>query len=375
MYVAIFESGNHSTMIPRTTVSAANGPYAGQNPPPNSGSAFSPPIVAGLDTPPTVSQIVKKNALNRWVDGNSRDWTNLVTWDVHDHDLAVINASTNAVTYLNGLMTIVAGLGTAPNGDVLAVGLDSRNELRFQQNIKSVFARCVGVRVTGGSTAGAAFDLNPHLNYAQTTTSEANRRQSIGDPRGVAFNAAGTVAYVAGLGSNNVIALNPSSGARMATIAIGEGPTGLAMHPGGSHLYALNRFEGSLSTIATGTNAEIARVALHDPTPNAVKAGRKFLFDTHETSGLGQLSCATCHVDGRSDRIAWDLGNPQGSVKLFDQTCQVPGCVSWHPMKGPLTTQTLVGIIGTEPFHWRGEKIDLSEFNEAYVELQGRDSQ
>ena len=142
VYVAIFESGNHSTMIPRTTVSAANGPYAGQNPPPNSGSAFSPPIVAGLDTPPTVSQIVKKNALNRWVDGNSRDWTNLVTWDVHDHDLAVINASTNAVTYLNGLMTIVAGLGTAPNGDVLAVGLDSRNELRFQQNIKSVFARC-----------------------------------------------------------------------------------------------------------------------------------------------------------------------------------------------------------------------------------------
>ena len=40
-----------------------------------------------------------------------------------------------------------------------------------------------------------------------------------------------------------------------------------------------------------------------------------------------------------------------------------------------MVTQTLLGIIGTEPFHWRGEKIDLSEFNEAYVELQGRDTQ
>ena len=375
VYVAIFESGNHSTMVPRATVSAANGPYAGQNPPPNAGSAFSPPMAAGLDAAPTVSHIVKKNALNRWLDGNGRDWTGLVTWDVHDHDIAVINASSNAVSYVNGLMTIVAGLGAAPNGDLLAVGLDSRNELRFQQNIRSVFARCVGARVAGGTTAGAAFDLNPHLDYTQPSTSQANRTLSIGDPRGVAFSPAGTVAYVAGLGSNSVIALNPTNGTRLATIPVGEGPTGLAMHPAGPYLYVLNRFEGSLSTVVTGTHTEIARVALHDPTPGTVKAGRRFLYDTHETSGLGQLSCATCHVDGRSDRIAWDLGNPQGSVKIFDQTCQVPGCISWHPMKGPLTTQTLVGIVGTEPFHWRGEKVNLSEFNEAYVELQGRDSQ
>ena len=181
---------------------------------------------------------------------------------------------------------------------------------------------------------------------------------------------------VAGLGSNNVIAMNPASGARVATIGVGEGPTGLAMHPNGSFLYCLNRFEGSLSTIATSTNAEIKRVLLHDPTPTEVKAGRRFLFDTHETSGLGQASCASCHVDGRTDRIGWDLGNPQGSVKQFDQACELPtGCIAWHPMKGPMVTQTLLGIIGTEPFHWRGEKIDLSEFNEAYVELQGRDTQ
>jgi hypothetical protein len=41
-------------------------------------------------------------------------------------------------------------------------------------------------------------------------------------------------------------------------------------------------------------------------------------------------------------------------------------------MKGPMTTQTLQGIIGNEPFHWRGEKNDLTEFNVAFTHLQGR---
>ena len=59
------------------------------------------------------------------------------------------------------------------------------------------------------------------------------------------------VAWVAGLGSNSVIAMNPASGARVATVPVGEGPTGLVMHPGGAFLYCVNRFEGSLSTIAT----------------------------------------------------------------------------------------------------------------------------
>src|ERR1051325_4827098 len=52
VYAAIFESGNATTIIgPRfrnllfidNPVSRTNGPYGGQNPPPNSGSAFDPP--------------------------------------------------------------------------------------------------------------------------------------------------------------------------------------------------------------------------------------------------------------------------------------------------------------------------------------------
>jgi hypothetical protein len=38
-----------------------------------------------------------------------------------------------------------------------------------------------------------------------------------------------------------------------------------------------------------------------------------------------------------------------------------------------MATQTLQGIIGTEPLHWRGDRNDLSEFNPAFVSLNGND--
>jgi hypothetical protein len=44
-------------------------------------------------------------------------------------------------------------------------------------------------------------------------------------------------------------------------------------------------------------------------------------------------------------------------------------------MKGPMVTQTLQGIIGQEPLHWRGEKAGIEEFNVAYTHLQGRESE
>jgi hypothetical protein len=41
-------------------------------------------------------------------------------------------------------------------------------------------------------------------------------------------------------------------------------------------------------------------------------------------------------------------------------------------MKGPMITQSLRGMGGTEPFHWRGDRANLSAFNGAFVTLMGR---
>ena len=375
VYLAVFESGNRSTVVPRASVDLASGPYGGVNPPPNSGNQFDPPRTPGQPQPPRVSQIVRKNAAARWMDDNARDWTNLVTWDVVDNDIAVVDAATLSTSYVTGLMTTVASIGVAPNGQILAVGSEARNEVRFEPKLNGVFARMHGALVpAGGAGAPAIFDLNPHLDYASGSVPELTRLQSIGDPRGVAWMPDGSMAFTAALGTNALVALSPA-GARVAKIEVGEGPSGVVCAPDGQFVYALNRFEGSVSAVSTASLVESGRATFHDATPATVRAGRKFLFDTHLTSGLGHTACATCHIDGRSDRLGWDLGDPAGTVQAFDETCQVaaPGaCIPWHPMKGPMTTQTLQGTIGNEPFHWRGEKDDLSEFNVAFTHLQGR---
>jgi len=76
------------------------------------------------------------------------------------------------------------------------------------------------------------------------------------------------------------------------------------------------------------------------------------------------------------DQLAWDLGDPSGDMKSFNQTCISDGpCVDWHPMKGPMSTQTLLGLVGTEPLHWRGDREDLGAFNGAFESLLGDDEQ
>lgn len=376
VYLAIFESGNRTTVVPRASVTAASGPYGGQNPPPNSGNAFSPPRAPGQPPPPRVSQIVRKAGDGTWRDDNGRNWSSFITWDLHDHDLATIDANTLAITWTSGLMTTVSGLGVSPTGTLLAVGMESRNEIRFESNVNSRFVRVLGALLPGDGGLASVVDLNPHLTYASTSIPFLERLQSLGDPRGVAWHPTGERVFVAGLGSNSVGEFT-AAGSRVAAIDVGEGPTGLAVSPDGARLFVLDRFEAAISTVDLASRVEIARLPFHDATPAAVKAGRPFLYDTHRTSGLGQASCASCHIDGRSDRLGWDLGDPQGAVQLFDEQCQAPagGCIAWHPMKGPMTTQTLVGIIGNEPLHWRGEKSGLAEFNPAYVNLQGRDSE
>jgi YVTN family beta-propeller protein len=204
VYAAVFESGNKSTILgggitgngtisfPPNVVSNAAGPYRGVNPPPNSGTTFSPAKSSTNGNAPRVGQIVRKNtATNQWLDGNGRNWTNFITWDQHDNDVAVINTSTNAVTYVKGLMTTVCSIGATAGGDVVAIGMESRNnELHFEQNVDGVFVKCLAARLTGGAGPGSVVDINPHLTYTSSTTSVVNRLQSIGDPRGVAFSAA-----------------------------------------------------------------------------------------------------------------------------------------------------------------------------------------
>jgi YVTN family beta-propeller protein len=414
IYVAVFESGNRTTILPIGGITSPDyppnvsgspyGPYGGVTPPPNDGANFNPPMAPGIGTPPPLSLVARQNAAGRWFDDNGGDWTALVSgplalamgrhagWTLGDHDIAVIDTSTLSVSYLDHLMNLCMGLAVNPaSGAVGVIGTDAINEIRFEPNISGRFLRVLLALVDPlAPTTPDVVDLNPHLDYSSPSVPISERDKSISDPRGIAWNAAGTRAYVTGMGTNNVVVID-GSGARAGlapTIAVGEGPTGIVLDEPRQQLYVLNKFAASISIVSTASELETARVAFFDPTPAAIREGRKYLYNAREFSGLGMTACAACHVDARIDRLAWDLGNPAGQPKNTDGLNHggglpareslpdlTVGFINFHPMKGPMLTQTLQDIIGHEPHHWRGDRLGFEEFNPAFISLQGADSE
>lgn len=409
VFAAVFESGNRSTVLgggiamggtlafPPNVVSDPAGPYAGQNPPPNSGAAFVPAINGAAGAVPPVSLIVKKNAAGSWMDDNGGDWTQFVSganaaasgrpvgWDLADHDVAVIDATTLGVSYATGLMNLCMALSVHPtSGEVFVVGTEGLNEIRFEPVLDGKFLRVQLARVNPASLATpTVLDLNTHLSYATATAPQSERNKSLGDPRGVAWRADGARGFVTGMGSNNLVVID-SSGQRAGlapTIEVGEGPTGVVVDDARRRVYVLAKFESAICVVDLDAEYEIARIPFHDPSTAAIKLGRKHLYDTHKNSGLGHVACGSCHVDARLDRLAWDLGDPSGASKSTagqnlggNANGLNTGFEPWHPMKGPMTTQTLQDIIGHEPHHWRGDRFGLEEFAGAFTGLQGDDA-
>jgi YVTN family beta-propeller protein len=168
--------------------------------------------------------------------------------------------------------------------------------------------------------------------------------------------------FLAATSSAKVGVLN-SQGAVTARIQVGQGPTGLALNESRNVLYVLNRFDESISIVDLLTRTQIATTPVgFNPEPDTVRNGRRFLYDT-SLSAHGDVSCASCHDNGHRDGLGWDLGDPQGDMPITGPRA--------HPMKGPMTTQSLRGIIGTEPLHWRGDRAALSNFNPAFQSLLG----
>ena len=375
------------TVIPNDVTNPA-GPYGGAVNAAagiiaNSGSGFQPPLNgANPPTPESKSLIVRKNAAGNWMDDNGGNWNALVSgsaagkarmtgWDMPDRDVAIIATSNNAVSYKSTLGNILMAMSVKPaTGELFVVGTDATNEVRFEPNLNGKFLRVNVSRFMPPSGAATITDLNPHINYSTHTSAPAVRQQSIGDPRGIAWRADGSKAYVTGMGSNNVITIN-GTGARTTPtpIVVGEGPTGIVIDEARQRAYVINKFGASISTIDLATDKEVSRTGFFDPTPLVIKTGRKHLYNTHTGSGHGHISCGSCHVDARWDRLAWDLGDPSGAMSLVDGK-------SFHPLKGVKTTQFLIDIIGRGRgnLHWRGDKGGFQDFAGAFEHLQGLDA-
>jgi hypothetical protein len=220
----------------------------------------------------------------------------------------------------------------------------------------------------------------------------------------MAVSGDGTTLYVAAFGSSKVGVFDTAElendtftpDAADHILLSGGGPSGLALDDANDRLYVLTRFDNAVAVVDTTTQTQVASLPLHNPEPAAVVNGRRFLYDAHLTSSNGEASCAACHVFGDLDSLAWDLGNPDEAV-LNNLNPLRPGLANdpdFHPMKGPMTTQSLRGMANHGPMHWRGDRngglaapsvqpnsgafdevAAFNQFNPAVVSLLGRDAE
>ena len=364
VFVSVFESGNQTTIVPAAEVAQAGGP-----PPSNL------PMNPLLTAPPNVGLIVKWNG-SSWVDetGNTK-WTQFIPYTLADVDVVVLDSSTQTASISREVRNVGTHIGNAvvdpASNQLIVVNDQAHNEVRFEPNVRGRFVSTRVSFVGLANTSITPVDLNSHINYGVPAGSDSERANSLALPRDIVRASDGTL-YVAATGSAKVGVLN-NSGAVQSRINVGQGPTGLALNEPSRLLYTLNRFDETISIVDTTSITQIATVAIgFNPEPATVRTGRRFLYDA-SFSAHGDLSCASCHLDGHRDGLAWDLGDPQGQMQIVNSDLGVfgPNQSVFHPMKGPMTTQSLRGIVGTEPLHWRGDRATLAHFNPAFQGLLG----
>lgn len=373
VYVAVRDAGNRTTALSTAEVTAGGG-----LPPPN------PPKNQNLPSAPAVGLIVQKVGSD-WVDerpASTKTWNAVIPYDLPDKDVAVLNASTGAeLRTVSDVGTTLFDVAVGPvSGNLYVSNTEALNRTRFEPNLRGrfLFNRITRIEPAGTVTP---WHLNTHVVYDTIPGPASEKDLSLSAPLGVAINAAETKLYVAAYGSDKVGVVDPSTGAVMNRVATSlaakpsrNGPAGLLLDETRGQLYVLNRFSNSIALLNTANESFVTETPLaggFDPSPPEIVAGRRFLHDA-TLSDHGDLSCGSCHVGGDTDHIAWDLGNPQGSLEPVPPG-QLQSLPPFHPMKGPMTTQSLRGLRDASPFHWRGDRADLSRFNPAFRNLMGNE--
>ena len=200
----------------------------------------------------------------------------------------------------------------------------------------------------------------------------------IGQPYQLTFSADGSVAFVVSLLTNNLVAIDATTptpsflwevdlGAAAIPRAVLPDPTSpahLLVYAWGRNEVQRVRANGQvLHTLDLG----------HDPTPGPssagapdIRRGRELFFDG-QFSATESLSCATCHVEARTDFLTWNLSNrPDPTPGVGEDP------INGIDVKGAMFTQILVGLERLRPFHWRGER-QLEDFRGAFESLLGDD--
>jgi DNA-binding beta-propeller fold protein YncE len=415
VYAGVFKSGNQSTIVGRVLI--CKGGIAAEPCEIFKGGPVAP---GGLPLPneniegvamPEAGLVVQWDGKG-WKDELDRDWSSVIRLNLPDYDVFAIDAMAKVPGQLAvypTVGTILYGMAVNPSNNKLYVAnTDARNEVRFEgprekdSDISTVMGHLHESRVTiidPLSASISARHLNKHIDYDQLIAPKRVRERSLSIPVGIDFSADGKTVYIAAKGSDKIAVLDTAKlendkfkpSKRDHIEVPGGGPSGLLLDEKRNSLYVLNRFDNSLAVIDTRKKKVIHQLALFNPEPELISAGRKFFYNANLTSSNGESSCASCHVAGDKDELSWDLGDPNDI--MLDNAVPVVGplrgMTQFHPMKGPMLTQTMRGIDGHGPLHWRGDRnagdepdgdpmdteAAMHKFNGAFITLLGREEQ
>jgi YVTN family beta-propeller protein len=422
VYAAVFYSGNRTTAIsegvvcngfdPFTACTIKSTPYPGGLPGPSGNYAGAPAPEVGL--------IVRQDPVDgHWKDELGRIWDAAVRFDLPDLDVFSIDATTLAQTgSWAHVGTTLFNMAVNPvSGKLYVSNTEARNEVRFEgpgvfasSTVQGHLAEARITVISGGTVTPR--HLNSHIDYEVRPAPPGTADHSLATPLEMVLDSTGSTLYVAAYGSSRIGVLDvaaletgsfdPEVASADYIEVTGGGPSGLVLDEARGRLYAMTRFDDSVVVLDLASGTQTGRLPLHNPEPASLVAGRPFLHDARISSSNGEASCASCHVFGDLDHLAWDLGDPDGDVTSNPipvnlgsvAVSQAPSPLNgvgqvdvFHPMKGPMTTQTLRGMVNSGAMHWRGDRAnglfgvsatdaDLSfrNFIVAFPGLLGRDS-
>ena len=419
VFAAIFRSGNQTMALGEPLVCDSDAPcsvegvsYPGGLPSPKTNFDGTQSREAGL--------IVGWNESSElWEDELGRDWSNGVRFTLPDTDVFGIDADAPTPVEIgsaSGVGTILFNMLVNPaNGHLYVTNTEAINRVRFEGlgdwvdelgpkpsgDPATVRGHLHEARVTVIDAALNVLPrhLNKHIDYSARPQPAGTKGRSLSTPLEMAISGDGSTLYVAGFGSAalgiyDTAALEANTftpdAANMISLPRG-GPSGLVLDEARDRLYVMTRFENSIVVLDTETRGVVQTIDMENPEPGSVIDGRPFLYDAQLTGSNGEASCASCHVFGDMDDLAWDLGDPDLLPADNPNPCP-PGVVGvcnlrdFDPLKGPMTTQSLRGLRNAGPMHWRGDRTGASDggealdtnaafnlFNVAFPGLVGRD--
>lgn len=396
VYVAAFKSGNQTTVVHSDYIC----PNFSRLPCLRKGmwmpGGLPGPAINYEGKPaPEVGLIVKyDNARKKWLDELGRDWSKAVNFEMPDLDVFAVDA--NQLTERAAIPhvgTTLFNMVTNPvSGKLYVSNNESMNHIRFEgsgqfggSTVQGQIAK-TRITVVQGTTATPRH-LNKHIDYSKLAShagfDPTTKDHSLSTPLDMAVTRDGKTLYVTAFGSSKIgvfdtatleaDTFNPrTQSARYITVS-GGGPSGVVLDEDRNRMYVTTRFDNAVKVIDLAQRKEVAKLAMPNPEPADIVAGRPMLYDANLTSANGESACSACHTFGDKDELAWDLGDPNAKVEKSPIPINLPAFIGqivfkinqlngtnvpddFHPMKGPMTTQTLIGLTNSGAMHWRGDR-------------------